>query len=255
MPRPPRHIVPDVPLHITQRGVDRGATFLDDDDFAFYRLCLHQASTRTRCAVHAYVLMTNHVHLLVTPSDAKGPTRMMQSLGRRYVRYFNDRYRRTGALWEGRYRAARVDTAPYFFACSRYIELNPLRAGLAADPGKYPWSSFRHNAGAEDDPILMPHPLYAALGAARAARCAAYRALFATELSSNLLATIRVATGGRPALPATPYREAAAALTEPTVTSDPNEKALTGTVSRVGRLDDLHPRGALASAVERIRLS
>ena len=164
------------------------------------------------CVIHAYVLMTNHVHLLVTPMDPAGPARLMQSLGRRYVRYFNDRFRRTGPLWDGRYRAARVTSSPYFFACTRYIEMNPVRAGIVDDPGRYEWSSYRRNAVESSDPIVTSHPLYAALGATPAARCEAYRALFVTDVSPEVTATIRAALRGRPRLFATPYREAVTAI-------------------------------------------
>lgn len=212
MPRSPRLVVPDAPLHITQRGVDRCATFLADEDFAFYHLALREASREARCAVHAYVLMTNHIHLLLTPEDAAGPARLMRSLGSRYVGYFNARYRRSGTLWEGRYRSALVASVPYLFACSRYIESNPTRAGLVDDPAAYPWSSFRHNARGDDDPALTPHPQYWALGAQRVARCTAYRALFAREIEPSVVARFRVAPRGHPVLQESGYQQAVAAL-------------------------------------------
>ena len=212
MSRPPRLIQPDVPLHITQRGIDRGPTFFADDDFAFYLHALRISAVEARCAVHAYALMTNHVHLLLTPTDAAGPPTLMSALGRRYVRYFNDRYRRTGSLWEGRYRSALVDTASYVLSCSRYIELNPVRAGLVDDPVAYEWSSFGHNAHGESDPVLSPHALYLALGEDGATRRAAYRALFATAISPAAAASIRAAPRARPPLHATPYRALQQAL-------------------------------------------
>ncbi|HEY0972242.1 MAG TPA: transposase [Gemmatimonadales bacterium] len=212
MPRHPRVIIPHVPLHITQRGVDRCATFITDEDFAFYLWALRDASIGAGCAVHGYVLMTNHVHLLLTPADHLGPARLVRSLGRRYVRYFNDRYRRTGTLWEGRYRSAVVDSVEYFFACSRYIETNPLRAGLVDDPGAYVWSSYHHNACGADDPLVLPHPLYMALGNDRHGRCGAYRALFAAELASSAMAAIRTVPRERPALHATTYQQAVEAM-------------------------------------------
>jgi putative transposase len=212
MPRSPRPILAGAPLHVTQRGVDRCPTFLSDDDFAFYRWALLEASREARCALHAYVLMTNHVHLLLTPMDASGPARMMCALGRRYVRFFNDRYHRTGTLWEGRFRSTLVLTTSYLLACSRYIELNPVRAGIVADPGEYAWSSFDHNAGNGDDPIITEHPQYRALGAGRADCRSVYRTLFAHDLAVNELAAIRAAHRGRTPLHATPYRLAVAAL-------------------------------------------
>lgn len=211
MPRCARRIVPQVPLHITQRGVNRCPTFITDEDFAFYLWALRDASIGARCAVHSYVLMTNHVHLLLTPDSESGPATLMRSLGRRYVRRFNERYNRTGTLWEGRYRSAVVDSARYFFACSRYIEMNPLRAGLVDEPGAYEWSSFRYNAGGADDLVISPNPLYVALGAERDVQCAAYRALFDVEPAPGLTAAICEAPRARPALNTTPYEQAVAA--------------------------------------------
>jgi putative transposase len=208
MPRRTRVILPGVPLHITQRGVDRCPTFLVDEDFAFYRWALGQAVPKAGCTVHAYVLMTNHLHLLVTPAEQDGPARMMREVGLRYVRYFNDRYRRTGTLWEGRYRSALVDSAPYFFACSRYIEANPVRAGIVSDPREYEWSSVRHNADGRNDPLVGEHSLYLALGRDRAARSAAYRAMSATPLALGAVATIRAAQKARAKMFRTSYQQA-----------------------------------------------
>jgi putative transposase len=216
MPTAPRVVLPGVPLHITQRGVDRGPTFLAPEDHAYYRWLLRESAARADCLVHAYVLMDNHTHLLVTPAVGGGPARMMRSLGRRYVRYFNDRYRRTGTLWEGRFRSAVVDTAQYFFACSRYIELNPVRAGMVADPGRYVWSSFRHNALGHLDPVLTPGAEYEALGPDRVSRCRAYRALFRDELAAGDLAGIRAEVLGRPKLFSSAYRQIVAASPAPT---------------------------------------
>ncbi len=212
MPRCARRIIPDVPLHITQRGVDRCPTFLAHEDFAFYLWALREASVGAGCAVHSYVLMTNHVHLLLTPNDQSGPATLMRSLGRRYVRYFNERYRRTGTLWEGRYRSTIVDSVGYFFACSRYIETNPLRAGLVDDPGAYEWSSYRYNASGVDDLLISPNPLYIALGAERIVRCTAYQALFDIAPAPALTNAIRTAPRARPTLSATPYQQAIVAL-------------------------------------------
>ena len=212
MPRPPRLVIPKVPLHITQRGVDRCPTFLVDQDFAFYRCALEQSAVEARCAVHAYVLMSNHVHLLVTPADTLGASRLVASLGRRYVRYFNDRYQRTGTLWEGRFRSTPVLSAPYLFTCSRYIELNPVRAGIVADPARYEWSSFRGNALGETDTVLTPHPLYVALDAVPESRRAAYRALFDTPLGPLAVAAVRASLHGRAKLHPTSYRQAIEAV-------------------------------------------
>ena len=214
MPRSARVVLPDVPLHVTQRGVDRCPTFLSADDFAFYLCALREASTESRCRIHAYVLMTNHVHLLLTPAGTAAPARMMRSLGRRYVRYFNARYQRTGTLWEGRFRSTVVGSTAYLFACSRYIEMNPVRAGMVAEPADYVWSSFHSNAVGEDDPIVTPHPEHAALGDCRELQCGAYRALFASELSASAVAAIRTAQRAPAGLEPTPYRVAVQALTD-----------------------------------------
>lgn len=201
MPRPPRIVIPDLPIHITQRGVDRCFTFLDENDFGVFLWGLHAAADRARCGVHAYALMTNHVHLLLTPRDAAGPSILMRTLGCWYVRYFNDRHRRTGALWEGRFRSRPVTTDSYFFACSRYIELNPVRAGLVDSCAAYPWSSFHANALGVADPVLTPHPLYSALGYDRISRCAAYRELFRDDISVRVAEEIRTAPLERGRLP------------------------------------------------------
>jgi putative transposase len=191
--------------------VDRCATFLGDEDFAYYLWSLQTVSRATGCAVHAYVLMTNHVHLLITPKDASGPSRLMRALGIRYVRYFNDHYRRTGTLWEGRFRSTVVDTDTYFFACSRYIERNPQRAALTDDPANYPWSSFRCNASGDADRVVTPHPLYVALGSDTISRSRAYRRMFA-EPSAEAVAAVRTAPFARRRLPESTYQRAVAAI-------------------------------------------
>ncbi|HEV7990977.1 MAG TPA: transposase [Gemmatimonadaceae bacterium] len=212
MPRQRRVVIPNVPLHITQRGVDRCPTFLADADFAFYRRTLGDALAVARCSVHAYVLMTNHVHLLVTPMDRGGPAKMMRMIGRRYVRYFNDRYGRTGTLWEGRFRSTLVESAHHFFACSRYIEQNPVRAQIAREPRDYTWSSVHRNAYGREDVVVSEHPLYSQLGGELATRTAEYRALVATPLAPSLIVDMRSAHRGRPTMFRTPYRQAASAL-------------------------------------------
>lgn len=210
----PRRVAPAAPLHITQRGVNRWPTFLEDIDLARYRLALQAASDSARCTVHAYVLMTNHVHLLITPTDVLGPARMMQSLGRCYVRYFNDRYRRTGTLWEGRFRSVPIESESHLLACYRYIELNPVRAAMVADPRAYEWSSFRCNAIGERDAIVRPHPLYSALGSGDDERRAGYRDLFSSKLEPDVIAALRAGTCGRFQPGAKSYEEAVGALNE-----------------------------------------
>lgn len=211
MPRQPRTVVPTVPIHVTQRGVDRCATFLDDNDFGTYLWALRAAAVKAGCAVHAYVLMTNHVHLLLTPGEACSPATLMRAMGAWYVRYFNDRYRRTGPLWEGRYRSRVVTTCSYFFACSRYIERNPVRAGLVDVPDAYPWSSFHHNARGEADPVLTQHPLYAALGHDSTARCAAYLELSREDVGTRVAGEISTLPLQRGRLAVSTYQAAVAA--------------------------------------------
>ncbi len=152
---------------------------------------LRETALREGCKVHAYVLMTNHVHLLMTPAASGQVARVMQSLGRRYVRYINDRYRRTGTLWEGRYKSSLVDRETYLLHCYRYIELNPVRARMTADPIDYAWSSHAHNAFGRDDPLIHPHSTYLALGRTDEERHNAYRALAMENLSQDHLDAIR----------------------------------------------------------------
>jgi putative transposase len=191
MPRLPRLVVSGVPMHVVQRGNNRAATFRSADDFAGYRDTLSAASQQYACAIHAYVLMTNHVHLLVTPSDEQGPSRLMQAVGRRYVRCFNARYRRTGTLWEGRYWSTPINSERHLLACSRYIEMNPVRAGLVGEPAQYQWSSYGHNVGGAPDRLITPHTLYESLAADPVERQAAYRALFDEVIPEETLEAFR----------------------------------------------------------------
>lgn len=193
MPRLPRFNLVDVPQHVIQRGNNRQVCFFEPDDYLFYLDCLKTASGNSGCDVHAYVLMTNHVHILATPRRDHAIPRMMQSIGRRYVQYVNKRNKRTGTLWEGRYRASLVEAERYLLTCYRYIELNPVRArGLATTtPGDYRWSSYQANALGRGDAWLTPHPLYTNLGRMPADRQACYRALFEDALSAEALAEIR----------------------------------------------------------------
>jgi putative transposase len=195
MARVGRYFLPEQPLHVIQRGNDRQAVFFAEEDYC-HREWLGEAAAEARCAIHAYVLMTNHVHLLVTPGTAAGVPAMMQALGRRYVRHVNRTCRRTGTLWEGRYRATAIDSEAYLLACQRYIELNPVRARMAVDAAAYRWSSHAANAAGAADALLRPHPLYLAPGATAAERQAAYRALFAAALDDDFIAELRAATNG-----------------------------------------------------------
>jgi putative transposase len=194
MARLPRIVVPGQALHIIQRGNNRQAVFFGDGDYRVYLDTLQHAATTRGCAIHAYVLMTNHVHLLLTPERTEGPSRLMQAVGRRYVRHVNGGYRRTGTLWEGRYKSALIDSERYLLICSRYIELNPVRAGMVDRPDDYRWSSYRCNATGRRDEVTQPHPLYSRLGGDAEQRQASYRALFAGHLDEAVLTSIRQGT-------------------------------------------------------------
>jgi putative transposase len=191
MPRKPRFFLADVPLHIVQRGNNRQAIFFADNDYEAYLGWVKEAAERYDCGVHAYVLMTNHVHLLLTPRDGGAASSMMQYVGRRYVPHVNQKYRRTGTLWEGRFRASLVQEERYLLACYRYLELNPVRAAVVSSPAEYPWSSYRHNALGHENQLLTSHPVYCALGKTSHERRAAYRELFADQLDPGLVKELR----------------------------------------------------------------
>jgi putative transposase len=194
MPRLPRLLVADQINHVIQRGNNRAAIFFEDADRRLYLEWLGEAMAAQSCALHAYVLMTNHVHLLVTTARADALPKALQSLGRRYVGHVNRRYGRTGTLWEGRYRSTIVDSEGYALACYRYIEANPLRARMVADAADHPWSSYRRTALGHADPLITDHPTYTALGASAAERQQAYRVLFNQPLAERAIETIRDAT-------------------------------------------------------------
>lgn len=175
MARPLRLIVPGLPHHLIQRGHNRAPVFLDDADRQLYLDALRHVAKEQGVAIHAYVLMDNHVHLLCTPIDEPGLSKMVQALGRRYVSAFNLRHGRSGTLWEGRYRAHPVQTDTHFLACQRYIELNPQRAGLASGLLDHPWSSLMHHLGACNDPLVTDHPCFWGLGNTPFEREASYR--------------------------------------------------------------------------------
>lgn len=208
MPRQPRLDMPGVPQHVVQRGNDRQPCFFADVDRGRYLDELREIALAAGCRIHAYVLMDNHVHLLLTPSEAGQVGRMMQSLGRRYVRYVNDRYHRTGTLWEGRYKSCLVDSETYFLSCSRYIELNPVRAGMVASAGDYRWSSYGRNGLGQVDRLISEHPVFTSLGATSAQRQSAYRALFAQSVTDAELESIRLYLQRQHALGSDRFREA-----------------------------------------------
>lgn len=200
MSRRARLVLADVPLHIIQRGNNRVQCFYTDVDYLVYLDLLRECAEDTYCSMHAFVLMTNHVHLLLSPGSETAPGMLMKALGQRYVQYINRRYGRSGTLWEGRYRSCLVDHARYLLVCQRYIELNPVRAQMVAHPSQYRWSSHRANGYGEASPLVTPHVIYAELGVDRAARELAYRSLFNDELSAQFVEQVRHATNGNFAL-------------------------------------------------------
>jgi putative transposase len=191
MPRRARVRIAGIPLHLVQRGNNRSVCFFAESNYLFYLHHLGLLAARFQCAVHAYVLMTNHVHLLVTPCDAVGTSLMMKNLGQRYTQYINRSYRRSGSLWEGRFRSSIVQTEAYLLRCHRYIELNPVRAGMVKCPGDYRWSSFAANAKGQPNALLTPHAEYLRLATDKHDRLAAYQDLFRMGLNGMDLAEIR----------------------------------------------------------------
>jgi putative transposase len=177
--------IPGHPLHVVQRGYCRAACFFCERDRVAYLHWLGACAQHSGCAVHAYVLMRNHVHLLVTPSRPEGASRLMRELGERYTRYIGETHERYGPLLEERSKALALRSKQHLLDCMRYIELNPVRARLAGAPGDYRWSSFRSNALGHDDALVTPHSSYYALGRTAASRQAAYRALFEDPMSAK----------------------------------------------------------------------
>ena len=193
MTRLPRFQLPGVPLHVIQRGNNRSNCFFEQADYIFYLDSLREAADRYSCRIHAYVLMTNHIHLLVTPCLEGAVSSMMQSAGVRYVKFVNRAHDRTGGLWEGRYRASLVESEDYMLACYRYIELNPVRAMMVTHPGDYLWSSYHANARGETSSLISPHEEYLRLGTSREQRITAYSQLIAEPLEQSLCDEIREA--------------------------------------------------------------
>jgi putative transposase len=197
MARLPRYVIPGQPQHIIQRGNNRQTIFAADRDYRFFTKAMVEAAAKFGLAIHAYVWMTNHFHLLATPESEHSISKTLQSVGRRYVGYFNYMYQRSGTLWEGRYRATVVESKRYLLTLMRYIEMNPIRAGMAAAPGEYKWSSHGRNALGRNGPNadwLTPHREYYRLGRDDADRQAAYQALFAADLDKDDLQKIRDST-------------------------------------------------------------
>jgi len=194
MARLPRFVIPGQPQHVIVRGNNRSEIFCADSDYRFYIEKLKEACDKHQCHMHAYLLMTNHVHLLLTPEAENSISKAMQMIGRYYVQYFNYCYQRSGTLWEGRYKATLIDSDNYLLACMRYIEMNPVRAGMVNHPENYLWSSYPANAQGERDELVSPHHEYLRLGLDEAERQSAYRQLFRSRLDADVVDRIRDAT-------------------------------------------------------------
>jgi len=220
MARLPRLVVPNQPHHIIQRGNNRQVVFHDANDYNVFLNWLHEAAKVFKVAIHAYVLMPNHVHLLASPADMTGMSRMMQWVGRQYVPYFNRKHQRTGTLWEGRFRATVIDTERYLLTCSRYIELNPVRAGLVTAPGEYFWSSYAHHVGQRNDTLITNHSLYWRLGNTPFDRELAYRDLVDQALPAAEVAALTEATLKGWALGSNKFKEQLGKQTTRRVTPD-----------------------------------
>ncbi len=214
MARKPRFGLPGIPQHVIQRGHNREACLYGDEDHHRYLDDLRGALARNECRLHAYALMTNHVHLLLTPMSEHGVSHLMQDLGRTYVRYVNYTYRRSGTLWEGRYKASLIDSEAYLLTCMCYIELNPVRANMVMHPSEYRWSSYAFNATGKENRLLTQHPLYRQLGATADARQRAYRELFRHHMENSLLHEIREALNQELVLGRDDFKDRIAAMTK-----------------------------------------
>lgn len=196
MARQARLILPGVAVHVMQRGNNRARCFRAGSDQSRYLIYLRELAAKFECVVHAYCLMSNHVHLLMTPPSAEACAGMMRELGQRYARYFNHTYARSGTLWEGRFRSCLVESPRYVLACYRYIELNPVRPGMAQRPEGYEWSSYTTNIGRRADSLITPHAEFLALGLEAETRYRAYMDLIQQALEPSVVGEIRKATNG-----------------------------------------------------------
>jgi len=199
MARKTRIDLPGVPQHVIQRGNNRQACFFNEGDYYFFLDTLYESLEKNECKLHAFVLMTNHVHFLVSPKERGGVSGLMMDLGRKYVRFINDTYARSGTLWEGRFKSSLVDSERYCLACYRYIELNPVVAKMVSAPGDYPWSSFHANALGKASDLIKPHQVWNELGEDAYTRQMAYHALFDRALNSQEIEAIKY--GARKELP------------------------------------------------------
>lgn len=226
MPRRARLAVPGIPWHIIQRGNNRSACFYADADYRRYLVTLAEQADKFDCAIHAYVLMTNHVHLLLTPERADSAALLMKHLGQRYVHYINRTYRRSGTLWEGRFKSCLAQDEVYVLTCYRYIELNPVRAHMVAQPSDYCWSSYRANGLGKRDSLITPHTHYVQLGRSAPERLEAYQALFTGRLDEVHVTAIRQATNGNYVLGDSRFQDKIASILERRVTPGKNGRPL-----------------------------
>jgi len=194
MSRKPRLFVAGIPCHIIQRGNNRNPIFFSDEDYYFFLQVLQEAKRKHPCFVYGYCLMTNHFHLLIEPKEKENISLLMKLLGAKYVRYVNRTYKRTGTLWEGRFKCSLIEEELYFLACLHYIEMNPLRAGIINSPELYPWSSYRFRALGEKSPVLDFDPWYNGLGQNTYERQLKYRHFFQNSLSESTWKLIRETT-------------------------------------------------------------
>ncbi len=221
MTRQPRFNLPGYPQHVIVRGNNQEPIFYSDGDYTFYLQKLKKAIDTYSCELHAYVLMTNHVHLLITPLQEQSLSKVIQSVGRVYVQQFNRLYRRTGTLWEGRYKATIVDSDHYALACYRYIELNPVRAEMVEHPAEYPWSSYRYNALGDSNELITPHSLYGSLSKNSLKRLENYCALFDHDVPAKTISEIREMTNKSWALGSETFKSTIQARLERPITPRP----------------------------------
>lgn len=194
MARQPRYVLPGQVQHVIQRGNNHAPIFVCDEDHNFYLQCLGEACMTHQVELHAYALMPDHVHLLLTPGRERGVSKVMQSVGGRYAQYVNARYRRTGTVWGGRYRSTVIDPDDYLLSCMRYIERNPMRAGVVSHSREYRWSSYCCNAEGSKDFLITAHPVYLGLGDTPSVRCEKYQEFFRLPIDARMLSDIRNAT-------------------------------------------------------------
>ena len=235
MPRHLRAQLDGFPLHVRQRGINREVTFLDSSDYELFLGLLAELTPKSGCDVHAYVLMPNHVHLLLSPAQVARASWLMKNLCQRYAQVFNRRHKRTGSMWEGRFRSSAVDTDAYLLTCQRYIELNPVRAGIVDTPSQYPWSSFATNALGQASLFLQPHDCYVRLGDPKVRPQVAYAGLFEQDLSPAALQEIRTAIDTNSALGSAEFRRGLQEETGRIATPRPRGRPRIGTVPPDGK--------------------